>query len=118
MEIFAIEQLVASAPGPLHDVLLDRITRAVKHSLPPPEEWRNTWDGPLFFVADPEDPLAPILEPDIRVSLEQEIEAQRRDGSFAPTWTADSKYGAEWNSRWTLRVLTALKAYKRIEGVR
>ncbi len=118
MEIFAVEQLAASAPGPLHDLLLGRITRAVKHSLPPPDEWRNTRDGPLFFVTDPEDPLAPILEPDIRVSLDQEVEAQGQDGSFAPAWTAHSKYGAEWNSRWTLRVLIALKAYGRIEGVR
>ncbi len=118
MEIFAVEQLAASAPGPLHDGLLNRITRAVKHSLPPPGEWRNTWDGPLFFVADPEDPLASILEPDILVSLEQEIEAQGQDGSFAQALTAHSKYGADWSSWWTLRVLKALKAYGRIEGVR
>ncbi len=83
--------------------------------------WASYGLRPYWAVPDADDPLYPTLAQAVARNLDYEIVHQQADGSWAPFWEwgqyEDSwaVARAEWCGVLTVKVLTALKAFGRLE---
>jgi hypothetical protein len=115
MTWLSIQVMCVSLPEPHRMRVLTKAARGAKHTIPPESaSWRDSWEVPLNYVQSPDDPFADTLHEDVMRNLDLEIETQRDDGSFAPTWTKGHAHETEWNGYYTLRTLKALKAFGRL----
>ncbi len=122
-----IELLEAKGlPRENFESVLDKLRRALPHSVVlDPSEWDGYGLQPVAAVSSPDSPLAGVIDPAlIDANLDFVIARQGADGSWAPNWSwefvdAAAWAGAEreWRGVLTLRQLTTLNAYGRIESV-
>lgn len=87
-----------------------------------PNEWDSYVITPLKLAPTPDSLLAGALWEDVQRNLDYSVASQTPQGNWEPTWTWDESYpeawlkaAQEWRSELTLRTLTVLKAYNRIE---
>ncbi len=89
-----------------------------------PNEWPGYCLRPVQVAESPKSPFYADLAELIPQNLDFEIASQQEDGSWAPNWTWEETYAAEWQQarrEWSavlvVEKLLALKRYQRIEGV-
>lgn len=87
-----------------------------------PEKWHGYCAKPLWLVPAPNSPLFNVLEDAIELNLEYEIKNQHPDGSWKPFWewgqyrkTWETEVEPAWSGALTVKMLTTLKKYERIE---
>jgi hypothetical protein len=99
---------------------LDRLSR--KFVSCDPQEWGGYVATPLKVAPVPDSLVADALRAGLEMYLDYQIDHQTPEGTWEPTWTWGDSYPGvweqvklEWRGELTLRTLTALRAFDRIE---
>jgi hypothetical protein len=89
-----------------------------------PAQWGTYCLTPLTVAPSPESPVADLLWEDLQTNLDDTIERQSPEGSWDPVWSWAGLYPQdwelarrEWRGEITLRTLSMLQAFGRIEEV-
>jgi hypothetical protein len=87
-----------------------------------PQEWGGYVATPLKVAPTPDSLVADMLRDGLEEYLDYQIDHQTQEGTWEPTWTWGDFYPdvweqvkLEWRGELTLRTLTALRAFGRIE---
>jgi hypothetical protein len=87
-----------------------------------PQEWGGYVATPLKVAPTPDSLVADVLQGGLEKHLDYQIDHQSPEGTWEPTWTWGDSYPdvweqvkREWRGELTLRTLTALQAFGRIE---
>jgi hypothetical protein len=108
---------------PTRDALVRRL-RALSDKIVcrDPEKWGEYCASPLKVAPSPESAVAELLRADLQRQLDYQIDRQRPDGAWDPTWTWGDSYTKtwqrakqEWRGHLTLEMLTTLRAFERID---
>jgi hypothetical protein len=88
-----------------------------------PEEWETYTITPLKIVSSPGSLVLDLIEDAVERHLDYQIEHQSPEGTWDPVWTWGDAYPdvweiakREWRGVLTLRTLTVLQAFGRIES--
>jgi hypothetical protein len=88
-----------------------------------PDQWEKYVLTPLEVVESPESPFADPLADVLPANLDFEIAHQAESGAWEPKWTwgglhpeAWAQAKREWSGVITVRTLTTLKRFGRLEG--
>lgn len=95
------------------------VPRAVSRD---PAQWDTYCIHPLKVVHSPTSPVIDLIEDAVQADLDYQIGRQTPEGSWDPVWTWRGAYPEaweqtrqEWRGHLTLRTLTILRAFGRIE---
>jgi hypothetical protein len=87
------------------------------------QKWGSYCAKPLKVAPSPHSAIADLLWDDLQRQLDDEIEQQSQEGTWDPVWTWRGAYPEvwtqakqEWRGQLTLRMLTTLSAFGRIEA--
>jgi hypothetical protein len=87
-----------------------------------PEEWTGYCRSPLKVVSSPDSIIADLIWDDLQRHLDIKIDQQTPQGTWEPNWTWGEFYPEvwpiaqkEWRGELTLRTLTTLNAFGRLE---
>jgi hypothetical protein len=105
------------------DRLLPRLCRLARTIVScDPQEWGGYVAAPLKVAPTPDSLVADVLRDGLDEHLDYQIDHQTPEGTWEPTWTWGDSYPdvweqvkREWRGELTLRTLTALRAFGRIE---
>lgn len=116
-------ELAESLPAPLNTRVWSRLkTRARTAILTDPAQWTGYGVRPLWAVTHPQSPLMDGLDDAVLAHLDYEIDQQQPDGSWHPFWswgrfeTDWATARREWQGQLTVKTLTALKAFGRLDA--
>lgn len=89
-----------------------------------PEEWSSYTITPLKVVSSPDSLVLDLIEDAVHRHLDYQIDHQSPEGTWDPVWTWGDAYPdawetakREWRGALTLRTLTVLRSFDRIEGL-
>ncbi len=127
MHDFYCYQRLVETPGlpeALRGPVVDRLRGSVRHTVETdPKAWSSYCTTPLEVAPTPTSLLAGEFTPEeIAANLDHLVTSQTRDGSWAPTWewgrypTAWRQAKREWKGVLTVRALTTLRAYGRVQA--
>jgi len=110
-------------PQSYKDRLISRLCRLSRKFVScDPQEWGGYVATPLKVAPTPDSPVADVLRDGLEDHLDYQIDHQTPEGTWEPTWTWGDFYPdvweqvrLEWRGELTLRTLTALQAFGRIE---
>jgi hypothetical protein len=113
----------AALPERLRARLLLRLRSVVPRSVSrDPAEWGTYCIHPLKIVETPASPVSDLIGEAVQADLDYQIEHQSPEGTWDPVWTWGGAYPAAWEQarqKWrgqiTLKTLTILQAFGRIE---
>jgi hypothetical protein len=118
---------LAETPA-LPDHWKDRLAERIRAVVPDvvsrdPEEWDTYTITPLKIVSSPDSLILDLIEDAVERHLDYQIEHQSPEGTWDPVWTWGDAYPdvweiakREWRGVLTLRTLTVLQAFGRIES--
>ena len=122
-DILCFARLAETEALPNREVVCEKLARAAA-----PRVARNAEQltgyvlKPLWLVSSPESPLAAKFKEEVEMNLDFEIKQQGEDGSWSPNFSWGDQYPEtwqkakkEWQSRFTVDTLKALKDFDRIE---
>lgn len=122
---FAIDLAEADGlPSDVRQRLVQRIRAVVPQVVSrDPERWSTYCLPPLKVAPSPRSIVADLLEDILDAHLDYTIEVQTTEGTWEPTWTWDDLYPEvwpqaelEWRGEITLKTLSRLQAFGRIEA--
>jgi hypothetical protein len=112
----------------LPHALQERLVRRLRAVTPAvvctdPQQWGGYCAKPLKVAGSPDSVIADLLWDDLQRQLDYEIDRQSEEGTWDPVWTWRDSYPEvwaqarqEWRGELTLRMLTTLRAFGRIEA--
>jgi hypothetical protein len=110
-------------PQSYRDRLVPRLLRLSRKFVNcDPQSWGGYVATPLKVAPAPDSLVADALRAGLEMYLDYQIDHQTPEGTWEPTWTWGDSYPdvweqvkLEWRGELTLRTLTALRAFGRIE---
>jgi hypothetical protein len=110
-------------PRSYKDRLIPRLCRLSRKFVScDPQAWGGYVAAPLKVAPTPDSVVADLLRDGLEEHLDYQIDHQTPEGTWEPTWTWGDSYPdvweqvkLEWRGELTLRTLTALQAFGRIE---
>ncbi len=105
--------------------MLPKLTRALDQVVArDPRKWREYYLKPLDVVTSPDAPFAGMFAEEIGPNLDFEIQSQREEGCWTPSWAWGDQYPEAWETaerEWqgviTLGTLKLLRDFDRLEPV-